>query len=77
MSNEKDNEKITTIYDKIYDKPLSIDKIQSALGNHGDDIQNDLDKIAKLTENIMGDIEENTMKDVVKVDFTKKKKDKK
>ena len=73
MTIEKD-EKITTLYkDKnINKKPFSLDKIQPKLGNHGDDIQDNLDNFAKLTEEIMEDINEETMEEVTKVDFNKK-----
>jgi len=75
MTNEIDNKIITTIYEKkLSDKPLSIDKIQPELGNYGDHIQEDLNHIAKLTKNIMEDIEEDTVEDIIKVDFKKIKK---
>lgn len=74
MSNKPDSNNIITIYEKkLSDKPLSIDKIQAQFQNHGDDIRDNLEQIAKMVEEIHRDIEEDTKEDIVKIDFKKKK----
>jgi hypothetical protein len=69
---EQNNKNLIQLYEKkLLNKPFVLDKVQPKLGNKGDEIQEDLDHIAKITEEIIGNIKEE--KDIIKVNFKKKK----